>query len=65
MSEMDLRIAAWLLTYALHSTVLLAAAALLTARWVRGEASRETLWKAALLAPSRLGRLLKPRKKKL
>jgi beta-lactamase regulating signal transducer with metallopeptidase domain/HEAT repeat protein len=49
MSEMDLRIAAWLLTYALHSTVLLAAAALLTARWVRGEASRETLWKAALL----------------
>jgi beta-lactamase regulating signal transducer with metallopeptidase domain/HEAT repeat protein len=49
MSDTDLRIAAWLLTYALHSTVLLAAAALLTARWVRGEAWRETLWKAALL----------------
>jgi beta-lactamase regulating signal transducer with metallopeptidase domain len=49
MSETELRVAAWLLTYALHSTVLLAAAALLTARWVRGEASRETLWKAALL----------------
>jgi HEAT repeat protein/beta-lactamase regulating signal transducer with metallopeptidase domain len=49
MSETGMRIAAWLLTYALHSTVLLAAAALLTARWVRGEAWRETLWKAALV----------------
>ncbi len=49
MSDMGLRMAAWLLTYALHSTVLLCAAALLTARWVRGEAWRETLWKAALL----------------
>ena len=49
MSETGMRAAAWLLTYALHSTVLLAAAALLTARWVRGEAWRETLWKAALV----------------
>lgn len=49
MSETWLRVAAWLLTYALHSTVLLGVAALLTARWVRGEAWRETLWKAALL----------------
>lgn len=49
MSETSLRIVAWLLTYALHSTVLLCAAALLTARWVRGEALRETLWKAALV----------------
>ncbi|HLM66102.1 MAG TPA: hypothetical protein VK358_01180, partial [Longimicrobium sp.] len=49
MSETGLAVAAWLLTYALHSTVLLCAAALLTARWVRGEAWRETLWKAALL----------------
>jgi beta-lactamase regulating signal transducer with metallopeptidase domain len=49
MSDMGLRMAAWLLTYALHSTVLLCAAALLTARVVRGEAWRETLWKAALL----------------
>jgi HEAT repeat protein/beta-lactamase regulating signal transducer with metallopeptidase domain len=49
MSETGMRAAAWLLTYALHSTVLLAAAALLTGRWVRGEAWRETLWKAALV----------------
>jgi beta-lactamase regulating signal transducer with metallopeptidase domain len=49
MSDTGLRMAAWLLTYALHSTVLLCAAALLTARLVRGEAWRETLWKAALL----------------
>ncbi|HEU4883580.1 MAG TPA: HEAT repeat domain-containing protein [Longimicrobium sp.] len=48
MSEIALRAAAWLLTYALHSTLLLAAAALL-ARRVRGEAWRETLWKAALV----------------
>jgi beta-lactamase regulating signal transducer with metallopeptidase domain len=48
MSETALRAAAWLLTYALHSTLLLGAAALL-ARRVRGEAWRETLWKAALV----------------
>ena len=48
MSEMALRAAAWLLTYALHSTILLGTAALL-ARRVRGEAWRETLWKAALV----------------
>ena len=48
MSETVLRAAAWLLTYALHSTLLLGAAALL-ARRVRGEAWRETLWKAALV----------------
>ncbi|HEX2080942.1 MAG TPA: HEAT repeat domain-containing protein [Longimicrobium sp.] len=48
MSETVMRAAAWLLTYAMHSTLLLAAAALL-ARRVRGEAWRETLWKAALV----------------
>lgn len=48
MSETTLRAAAWLLTYALHSTLLLGAAALL-ARRLRGEAWRETLWKAALV----------------
>ncbi len=48
MSDLALRAAAWLLTYALHSTMLLCAAALL-ARRVRGEAWRETLWKAALV----------------
>ena len=49
MSDTGLWLAGWLLTYALHSTVLLGVAALLTARWVRGEAWRETLWKAALV----------------
>jgi HEAT repeat protein/beta-lactamase regulating signal transducer with metallopeptidase domain len=48
MSETVMRAAAWLLTYALHSTLLLGAAALL-ARHLRGEAWRETLWKAALV----------------
>lgn len=48
MSETALRAAAWLLTYALHSTLLMGAAALL-ARRVRGEAWRDTLWKAALV----------------
>lgn len=48
MSGIALPLAAWLLTYALHSTLLLCAAALL-ARRVRGEAWRETLWKAALV----------------
>lgn len=48
MSEIALRTVAWLLTYALHSTLLLGTAALL-ARRVRGEAWRETLWKAALV----------------
>lgn len=48
MSGIALPVAAWLLTYALHSTLLLCAAALL-ARRVRGEAWRETLWKAALV----------------
>ncbi|HEY0018621.1 MAG TPA: M56 family metallopeptidase [Longimicrobium sp.] len=48
MSDLALRAAAWLLTYALHSTLLLCATALL-ARRVRGEAWRETLWKAALV----------------
>lgn len=48
MSDTVMRAAAWLLTYAMHSTLLLAAAALL-ARRVRGEAWRETLWKAAMV----------------
>ena len=48
MSDIALPLAAWLLTYALHSTLLLCAAALL-ARRLRGEAWRETLWKAALV----------------
>ena len=42
-------VAAWLLTYALHSTLLLGLAWAL-GRWVvRAHAAREVLWKAALL----------------
>jgi beta-lactamase regulating signal transducer with metallopeptidase domain len=48
MSDIALPLAAWLLTYALHSTLLLCAAALISRR-LRGEAWRETLWKAALV----------------
>ena len=44
---------AWLFTYALHSTLLLAAAWLLTSsrlgRIVRSERARETIWKTALV----------------
>jgi len=40
---------AWLATYALHSTVLLAAIALLTAFVVRRDGWRDALWKTALV----------------
>jgi len=43
------RIAAWLLTYALHGTVLLGLAALATWRGRLHESVRETVWKAVLL----------------
>jgi HEAT repeat protein/beta-lactamase regulating signal transducer with metallopeptidase domain len=39
----------WLLTYAVHSTILLAGAVLLTARLIRSDAWRETVWRAALV----------------
>lgn len=39
----------WLLTYLLHSTLLLALAALLTHRLVRSPALRDLLWKTALV----------------
>jgi HEAT repeat protein/beta-lactamase regulating signal transducer with metallopeptidase domain len=42
-------VAAWLLAYAVHSTLLLGAAALVAGRVVRDPAWRETLWKAALV----------------
>src|SRR5688572_2157063 len=48
MRAIDL-VAAWLATYALHSTLLLGAAWALT-RWVvRAHGAREVIWKAALL----------------
>ncbi|MPZ21129.1 MAG: hypothetical protein GEV06_25005 [Luteitalea sp.] len=39
----------WLLTYAVHSTILLASAALVTVRLIRSDAWRETVWRAALV----------------
>ena len=42
-------ILSWLFTYALHSTVLLGAAWLVTARWIRAHEVREVVWKSALV----------------
>jgi HEAT repeat protein/beta-lactamase regulating signal transducer with metallopeptidase domain len=42
---------AWLLTYAIHSTVLLGIAWLVTRRWRLEPSSSDLLWKIALLAP--------------
>src|SRR6185503_15108787 len=42
-------IASWLFTYALHSTVLLAAAWLVTWRLVRSHDVRDVIWKSALV----------------
>jgi HEAT repeat protein/beta-lactamase regulating signal transducer with metallopeptidase domain len=42
-------IASWLFTYALHSTVLLAAAWLVTWRLVRSHEVRDVIWKSALV----------------
>ena len=43
-----LTLAAWLATYAVHSTILLGAAWIAT-RFIAGDRARETLWKAALV----------------
>jgi beta-lactamase regulating signal transducer with metallopeptidase domain len=40
---------AWLLTYAVHSTLLLAAAWMITAKLARSERAREAFWKLALV----------------
>lgn len=46
----ELEILAWLGTYALHSTLLLGAAWLVTRwRWARSERARERIWKTALV----------------
>ncbi len=42
---------AWLLTYAIHSTVLLGLAWLVTRRWRLEPSATDLLWKVALLAP--------------
>ncbi len=42
-------VAAWIVTYAIHSSLLLGAAALLTRLLLRSDARRETIWRGALL----------------
>jgi beta-lactamase regulating signal transducer with metallopeptidase domain len=41
----------WALTYAVHSSLLLGLAALVSMAWIRSDVWRETLWRAALLGP--------------
>lgn len=48
-SAIGMQALAWLLTYAVHSTLLLCAAWLVAARIARTESARESLWKLALL----------------
>lgn len=48
-AEFEVLAGSWLLTYALHSTLLLGLAWLLTRRLVETPARREQLWKAALV----------------
>ncbi|MPY89724.1 MAG: hypothetical protein GEU99_17605 [Luteitalea sp.] len=43
------RVLGWLLTYAVHSTILLGSAALVTQRLIRTDAWQETVWRAALV----------------
>ncbi len=47
--DLLLPLGGWLLTYLLHSTLLLGLAALVTSRWVRQAATRDVLWKVALI----------------
>ena len=49
LSALTLDILAWLLTYAVHSTVLILAVWLLTATVIRSHTTRDTLWKLALV----------------
>ena len=49
MTDFAASIVAWLITYAVHSTLLLAAAAIATALLTERVAWRETLWKVALV----------------
>ena len=51
MNPIASNVLAWLLTYLIHSTVLLGVAWLVTRRWRLEPAATELLWKVALLAP--------------
>ena len=46
---MNAELISWLLTYALHSALLLGAAWLVTHRWVQSHSVREVIWKTALI----------------
>ena len=46
---MNAELISWLLTYALHSTLLLGAAWLVTRYWVHAHSVREVIWKTALI----------------
>ena len=51
MNAISSSLLAWLLTYAIHSTVLLGIAWFVTRRWRLEPAASDLLWKVALLAP--------------
>ncbi len=51
MTALSSSMLAWLLTYLIHSTVLLGVAFLVTRRWRLEPAATDLLWKVALLAP--------------
>jgi HEAT repeat protein/beta-lactamase regulating signal transducer with metallopeptidase domain len=51
MNPIASNVLAWLLTYLIHSTVLLGVAWLVTRRWRLEPAATDLLWKVALLAP--------------
>ncbi len=47
-AELTFALGSWLLTYLLHSTLLLGAAWLVTSRWAHSAPVRDLIWKAAL-----------------
>ncbi len=47
-AELTFALGSWLLTYLLHSTLLLGAAWLVTSRWAHSATVRDLIWKAAL-----------------
>lgn len=48
-AETTFAVGSWLLTYLLHSSLLLGAAWLVTSRWARSATVRDLIWKAALV----------------
>lgn len=48
-ADLTAMVGSWLLTYLLHSSLLLGGAWLVTSRWARAAAVRDLIWKAALV----------------